>query len=92
MQSIWRAKPRIVYHHPAIDCIAGAAAVLAILLLLGIGYRIDTVAEAEDAELISSRAFEAGRQQGRDEMALTVRDAYELGRRDAQLAQAGGAR
>ncbi len=92
MPSIWRAEPRIVYHHPAIDWMAGAAAVLAILLLLGIGYRIDTVAESEDAELISARAFEAGRKQGRDEMAATVRDAYEVGRRDAQLAKVGGAR
>jgi hypothetical protein len=91
MPSIWRAEPRIVYHHPAIDWIAGAAVVLAILLLLGIGYRIDTVAAGEDAELISARAFEQGRKQGRDEMALTVRDAYEQGRRDAQLAQAGAA-
>lgn len=92
MRSIWRAEPRIVYHHPAIDWLAGAAAVLAIVLLLGLGHRIDTVAESDDAELISSRAFEAGRKQGRDEMAATVRDAYEVGRRDAQMARAGAVR
>lgn len=89
MRSIWRAEPRIVHHHPAIDWLSGAAAGVALLLLLGLGQQIDTEAEEQDAALVSARAFEQGRQQGRDEMALTVRDAYELGRRDEALVLAG---
>jgi hypothetical protein len=89
MRSIWRAEPRIVHHHPAIDWLSGAAAAIALVLLLGVGQQIDDDAERQDAELSSARAFEQGRQQGRDEMAATVRDAYELGRRDAALVMAG---
>jgi len=88
----WRSEPRIVHHHPAFDWLAGAAAALVLVLLLGLGHRIDDDAEQQDAELVSSRAFEAGRRQGREEMAATVRDAYAQGRLDATVALAGGGR
>lgn len=89
--------PRVVTCHPLIEWLKGAAVMLALVLLLGWGYHVDhvepTLADPEatlatyEADA-STRAYEAGRQRGREEMAATVGDAYRQGRRDA-LAQAG---
>lgn len=64
-------------------------ACVVIVLLLGLAHRLDEPAQlpAQEATLISQRAYEAGRAQGREDMSATVGDAYLQGRRDARAEQ-----
>lgn len=73
----------IVAHHPLRDTLFTIAGTAAIALVLGWASGLSLVDDVPAAADVSARAFEAGKLEAREEMAGTVRDAYQQGMTDA---------